>query len=232
MVKCIHFFIQYYGIAPIEVIYEMYRQKVKCSIDEMIEMLWEMPVDIVESCLFTMDRLGMKGWQKEDPLYSEKGIFVHLQLFENEEMDDTEKVLENNANSDINFDTSVLQEKNETYSSLTDTYGIDLFTDQYEEKIQEVHLKEYDAYQKIEKKLFETDLESGKNEYEKIQNQLFLYTSSEVKKEEIKRTDNTLGVNIAITGIMVILFFFVFFLIFDKKRKRRREDAINTYTYE
>lgn len=85
MVKCIHFFIQYYGIAPIEVIYEMYRQKKKCSIDEMIEMLWEMPVDIVESCLFTMDRLGMKGCPKEDPLYSEKGIFVHLQLFENEE---------------------------------------------------------------------------------------------------------------------------------------------------
>lgn len=87
MVKCIHFFIQYYGIAPIEVIYEMYRQKVKCSIDEMIEMLWEMPVDIVESCLFTMDRIGMKGWPKENPLYSEKGIFVHLQLFENEEFD-------------------------------------------------------------------------------------------------------------------------------------------------
>lgn len=85
LVKCIHFFIQYYGIAPIEVIYEMYRQKVKDSIDEMIEMLWEVPVDIVESCLFTMDRLGMKGWPKEDPLYSEKGIFVHLQLFENEE---------------------------------------------------------------------------------------------------------------------------------------------------
>lgn len=87
MVKCIHFFIQYYGIAPIEVIYEMYRQKVKCSIDELIEMLWEMPVDIVESCLFTMDRLGMKGWPKENPLYSEKGIFVHLQLFEDEEFD-------------------------------------------------------------------------------------------------------------------------------------------------
>ena len=87
LVKCIHFFIQYYGIAPIEVIYEMYRQKVKDSIDEMIGMLWEMPVDIVESCLFTMDKLGMEGWPKENPLYSEKGIFVHLQLFENEEFD-------------------------------------------------------------------------------------------------------------------------------------------------
>lgn len=87
LVKCIHFFIQYYGIAPIEVIYEMYRQKVKDSIDEMIGMLWEMPVDIVESCLFTMDKLGIEGWPKENPLYSEKGIFVHLQLFEDEEFD-------------------------------------------------------------------------------------------------------------------------------------------------
>ena len=87
LVKCIHFFIQYYEIAPIEVIYEMYRQKVKDSIDEMIGMLWEMPVDIVESCLFTMDKLGMEGWPKENPLYSEKGIFVHLQLFEDAEFD-------------------------------------------------------------------------------------------------------------------------------------------------
>lgn len=87
MIKCVQFFMQYYGIAPIEVIYELYRQKVKCPIDEMIEMLWEMPVDIVESCLFTMDKLRMTGWPKEDPLYSEKGIFVHLQLFEDEEFD-------------------------------------------------------------------------------------------------------------------------------------------------
>ena len=129
-------------------------------------------------------------------------------------MDDTGKALEKNINSNIEFDTSVLQEKNETYSSLTDTYGIDLFTDQYEEKIEKVHLKEYDAYQKIEKKLFETDLESGKDEYERIQDQLFLYTGSEVKKEEIEKEDNALGVNIAITGIMLILFFFIFFLYY------------------
>lgn len=56
-------------------------------------------------------------------------------------MDDTEKVLENNANSDINFPTPLYYRRiNETYSSLTDTYGIDLFTDQYE-KNSRVHLK-------------------------------------------------------------------------------------------
>ncbi|MFR4915482.1 MAG: hypothetical protein ACLUB7_05050 [Coprococcus phoceensis] len=35
--------------------------------------------------------------------------------------------------------------------------------------------------------MFETDLESGKDEYERIQDQLFLYTGSEVKKEEIEK---------------------------------------------
>mgnify|MGYP000051971065 CR=1 FL=1 len=76
LVKCIHFFIQYYEIAPIEVIYEMYRQKVKDSIDEMIEILWEMPVDIVESCLFTMDRIGNERMAKKRIHYTQKKEYL------------------------------------------------------------------------------------------------------------------------------------------------------------
>lgn len=149
-----------------------------------------------------------------------------------EKINETEKADEND-NSNIEFDTSVLQQKNEIYSSLTDTYGIDLFTDQYEANIQNVHLKEANAYQKIEDRLFEMDFESKKDEYEKIQDQLFLYTGSEIKKEEVKRTDNNIwSVTIAITGIMLMLFFLIYFLIFNKRNKRRDEDAVNNNTYE
>lgn len=87
MIKCLLFFGNYYGIAPMEIIYEMYRQKVKCSIDEMIDMLWGMPVDIIESCIFSMDMLGMQDWPKEDPIYSEKGLLVHIPLLEDKEFD-------------------------------------------------------------------------------------------------------------------------------------------------
>ena len=96
-------------------------------------------------------RAKLERCSSREPSGFSRRLFENMRNVCMEKMDDTEKVLENNANSDINFDTSVLQEKNETYSSLTDTYGIDLFTDQYEEKIQEVHLKEYDAYQKMKK---------------------------------------------------------------------------------
>jgi len=87
MMKCVQFFINYYGIAPVEIIYELYKLRVKDTIDEMIDMLWEMPVDIVESCVFSMDRLGFKGWPKDDPVYSSKGLFVHIALLEDEEFD-------------------------------------------------------------------------------------------------------------------------------------------------
>lgn len=87
MVKCVRFFGQYYGIAPIEVIYNMYKQKIKGSLDEMIEMLIGMPMDIIESCICSIDKLGMQDWPKEDPIYSKIGIFVQVQLFEDEEFD-------------------------------------------------------------------------------------------------------------------------------------------------
>lgn len=85
MMKCVQFFVNFYGIAPVEIIYELYKLRVKDTIDEMIDMLWGMPIDIVESCIFPMERLGMQDWPKDDPLYSSKGLFVHLPILENEE---------------------------------------------------------------------------------------------------------------------------------------------------
>lgn len=88
MMKCVHFFTNYYGVAPIEIIYKLYKLKVKDTMDEMIAMLWEMPIDIVESCIFPMDRLGLQGWPKDHPLYSPKGLLIHIPILEDEEFGD------------------------------------------------------------------------------------------------------------------------------------------------
>lgn len=85
MMKCVEFFVNYYGVAPVEIIYELYRLKIKDSIDEMIDMLWGMPIDIVESCIFPMDKLGMEDWPKDDPIYSSRGLFIHIPILEDEE---------------------------------------------------------------------------------------------------------------------------------------------------
>lgn len=83
MMKCISFFRDYYEIAPLEIMYDLYKLKIKGSIDEMISMLEEMPVDITESAIFSMEYLGLKNLNKDAPLYSEYGLFVHLSIFAN-----------------------------------------------------------------------------------------------------------------------------------------------------
>lgn len=85
MMKCVQFFINYYGIAPIEIIYELYKLRVKDTIDEMMDMLWGMPVDILESCMLPMEHLGLQNWPKDDPLYSSKALFINLPILEEEE---------------------------------------------------------------------------------------------------------------------------------------------------
>ncbi len=105
MMKCVHFFINYYGIAPVEVIYELYKLKVKDTIDEMIAMLWEMPIDILESCIFPMKNLGLQDWPKDDPIYSSKGLLVHIPILENDEL---EALLNSQMDKDF-YIPSVLQ---------------------------------------------------------------------------------------------------------------------------
>lgn len=88
LMKCVEFFVNYYGIAPLEIIYELYKLKVKDSIAEMITMLWDMPVDMVESCIFSMERLGMNDWPKDDPIYSSRGLLIHIPILPDDEFDD------------------------------------------------------------------------------------------------------------------------------------------------
>lgn len=86
MMKCVQFFIEYYGAAPVEIIYELYKLKGKGSMDEMMDMLWEMPLDMVESCIFPMDKLGLQNISRDDPLYSSRGLFVHIPILMDEEL--------------------------------------------------------------------------------------------------------------------------------------------------
>lgn len=41
-------------------------------------------MDIVESCIIPMEALGMQDWPKDDPIYSAKGLFIHIPILEEE----------------------------------------------------------------------------------------------------------------------------------------------------
>lgn len=88
MTKCLEFSSFFYGIVSLEVLHKLYQLKIQSTLDEMIEMLQEMPMEMIEAGIFSMENLGMENWSKEEPLYSEKGILVHFQFLEEEEFDE------------------------------------------------------------------------------------------------------------------------------------------------
>lgn len=87
MMECVQFFANYYGIAPVEILYELYRLRVKrSSIEEMTDLLEEMPIDLVECCIFSMQQMGFDHWPKTDPLYSAIGLVVYFPIMDDNEL--------------------------------------------------------------------------------------------------------------------------------------------------
>jgi cbb3-type cytochrome oxidase subunit 3 len=140
--------------------------------------------------------------------------------------------MEKQSVESIQIDPTVLQEKGDTYSSLTDTNGIPLFTDKYEDIVDYVQAQKKAEDRNLQTIIFLNSHMTEKNEYAAIQNQLFMSTESQVKKKEVTDNKTDMGHIVALGGIVLIIFFMVVFSAFEKRRKRRREDAVNNYIYE
>lgn len=132
----------------------------------------------------------------------------------------------------IRLDPSVLQEQGETYSSLTDTNQIPLFTNTFEELQKKKREEEAETLGEVKTALFQNKKDHGLTEYERIQNNLFINTETQLIKEEIEEKGSQAGTAIASVAILLILFFMVAFSWMEKRSKRRRKDAIDTYVYE
>ncbi len=132
----------------------------------------------------------------------------------------------------IRLDPSVLQEQGETYSSLTDTNQIPLFTNTFEELQKKKREEEAETLGEVKTALFQNKEDHGLTEYERIQNNLFINTETQLIKEEIEEKGSQAGTAIASVAILLILFFMVAFSWMEKRSKRRRKDAIDNYVYE
>lgn len=81
--QCISYLANYYGLAPIETIYELYRLRVKgSSIEEMTAFLQDMPVDVSGLAIMTAEQLRLGELPASHPLHSDIGIAVDLSLLE------------------------------------------------------------------------------------------------------------------------------------------------------
>ena len=80
--KCISFFIDYYEIALLEILYELYKLKVKGTIEEMIGMLEEMLEDITEILHFPDGETGNAGPAERESALFREGLVCTSSSFE------------------------------------------------------------------------------------------------------------------------------------------------------
>lgn len=88
LVKCLDFATKYYGVVPVEVIYEIYSQKCTGTVEEMTELILEIPLDMTGQMYIPIDEVELNSLLEDNPLYSEYGLLVDSNLIEYEEVDD------------------------------------------------------------------------------------------------------------------------------------------------
>ena len=82
LIKCIRFFREYYGIAPLEVIHKLYRLKEKDDIADMLDMIWEIPIDMIGSCVLPEDEFQLDIRNEDEQLHTEGGLLVNIDMLE------------------------------------------------------------------------------------------------------------------------------------------------------
>ena len=81
-------------------------------------------------------------------------------------------------NSKIEINPSVLQNRSQTYQSLTDVNGADVFTDDYEEKVKDYQQKEQRSYEDTKEQVFIKKMDENAGKEEAVKEQLFLATAT------------------------------------------------------
>lgn len=127
---------------------------------------------------------------------------------------------------DIKIDPSVLKEKKDSYTSLTDKYNIDLFTDKTQEIIEKVNKNE--ELEKKEKKenLFVKKIEED-NIYLGAKKSLFLEERNIIVSEN--NEDLISRESYIITGIIIALFIIVMIFYYKLRRRKLNEISVDYY---
>lgn len=125
------------------------------------------------------------------------------------------------ADSDLEFDTSVLKDRGETYSSLTDMNEIEVFTRSFEKKIETVSEQEelYEVH--IAEQPF-TGVMAVDESGEQILEVLFQGKQQSVIRGGEAESQNGKGIAFSAVGVMFALFLGIM-LLYCRKRDQRIE---------
>lgn len=135
-------------------------------------------------------------------------------------------------NSDIEINPSVLEERSETYTSLTDVNGADVFTDRYGEKVAEYQQQKQESYDSAAEAVFKEMMRLEPDEEEAVRGQLFMETSGQVMQNSLSSSKAGDTVLLPFIGILMVISTVLLLHYLKNRRGKWEKDVNNTYSYE
>lgn len=134
-------------------------------------------------------------------------------------------------NADITIDTTVINnQKDTTYSSVTDLNEVNLFTERIHTGAKIVNAQESEKYSSVGSMLFVCDVER-ENLYAETETKMFIHTPSLVRKEYVPPHRMSILLLGTIIGLVCIIIIAVILSYFKKKHRKEKENADKYYTY-
>lgn len=134
-------------------------------------------------------------------------------------------------NSKIEINPSVLQNRSQTYQSLTDVNGADVFTDDYEEKVRDYQQKEQRSYEDTKEQVFIKKMDENAGKEEAVKEQLFLTTGS----QQLQQAEVTASLDaywIPACGILLAVGILLLLQYRKRRQGRWKKNVAHTYNYE
>lgn len=135
-------------------------------------------------------------------------------------------------NTEIEIDPSVLKGNSATYSSLTDINGADVFSNAFEEIVNQYKEESKKSYDTVQGEVFVKIKGNSMDIYDQVKNSMFSNSEIKVLKESSTTTAGEIGLAIPIIGITFVIAILIIIRYVDKKRRKWKNHDVDTYAYE
>lgn len=133
-----------------------------------------------------------------------------------------------NTENDLELNTDIVHNRFKTYNSLSDLYGIQLFTDQRTEEIKQYTQKQERKEKDIKENIFVNQSESKEKE-DSLVEELFSERMVIVMNQDYEREMKQEQSLFLAGGIIIFLFFGIIWGRYFKKRKNQKIEEESSY---
>lgn len=132
------------------------------------------------------------------------------------------------AEENLNIDSNVLNDSKKTYSSYTDVYNLNIFSDEYNEALKKSKLEKVNSDEKLMTMIFTENNNKNKSNYSIDEDIKELNLFSEIKTQDRLKSNTQKQFDFT---ILIVIFFVVIcylsYVITNKYYFRKRRDTYN-----